>query len=375
MARVGQQRGEGAARASRRAGAGEPPVAIFSDGVAVGDPTNLQLASQLGIPTSPVLDHYDLAIVGGGPAGLAAAVYGSSEGLSTVMIEREAPGGQAGQSPRIENYLGFHAGLSGSELSRRAIIQARRFGAELVRPSEVIGIESAGAVALHLSDQTKVTADSALIATGVSYRRLTAAGVSELIGRGIYYGASARDARERTDQHVFIVGGANSAAKALDFARYAQGDDPDPPDSLPRMSRYLVDLIEAADNIEVLTCTELAEAHGSERLESLSLARDGEVSGDPIPPTPSTSSSGRPPHRGVPRGAHHRRSRLPDQRTRPGRPPGRVASGPDPYPLESRMPGVFVAGDVRHGSIKRVASAVGRGDGGPADPPVPVGSS
>ena len=140
------------------------------------------------------------------------------------MIEREAPGGQAGQSPRIENYLGFHAGLSGSELSRRAIIQARRFGAELVRPSEVIGIESAGGkVALHLSDQTKVTADRALIATGVSYRRLTAAGVSELIGRGIYYGASARDARERTDQHVFIVGGANSAGQsALDFARYAR---------------------------------------------------------------------------------------------------------------------------------------------------------
>src|SRR5215211_1301234 len=200
------------------------PVAIFPDGVAVGDPTNLQLASQLGLATKPALDHYDLAIVGGGPAGLASAVYGSSEGLSTVMLEREAPGGQAVQSARIENYLGFHAGLSGAELSRRALIQARRFGAEIVRPTEVMEIESLPTeeLLLRLADGTTLVARGVVIAPGASYRRLNAPGVSELIGRGIYYGSSAHDALERAGQHVFIVGGANSAGQAaLNFAEHA----------------------------------------------------------------------------------------------------------------------------------------------------------
>src|SRR5215207_8186065 len=163
------------------------PVAIFPDGVAIGDPTKLQLASELGLATKPVLDHYELAIVGGGPAGLAAAVYGSSEGLTTVLLEREAPGGQAAESSRIENYLGFHAGLSGAELSRRAIIQARRFGAEIVRPTEVTGIEPLPSeqLTVRFADGSTITSNGVLISTGASYRRLTAPGVSELVARGI----------------------------------------------------------------------------------------------------------------------------------------------------------------------------------------------
>jgi thioredoxin reductase (NADPH) len=342
------------------------PVAIFPDGVAVGNPTNLELASELGIPTRPALDHYDLVIVGGGPAGLAAAVYGSSEGLSTVVIEREAPGGQAGQSARIENYLGFHAGLSGSELTRRAIIQARRFGAEIVRPSEVVGIDSAaGELLLHLSDRATLTAGSVLVATGVSYRRLDAPGVSELIGAGVFYGASPRDAQESVDQHVVIVGGANSAGQsALAFARYAakvtmlvRGD------SLSRgMSRYLVDQIEAADKIEVLTRAELAEAHGNDRLQALTLKRDGEASADPVAADAVYIFIGAVPHT-----ERLRRTLTADDRgfllsgLDLGRHPASWPLDRDPYPLESSLPGVYVAGDVRHGSIKRVASAVGEG--------------
>jgi thioredoxin reductase (NADPH) len=342
------------------------PVAVFGDGVAVADPTNVQLASQLGIPTRPTHDHYDLVIVGGGPAGLAAAVYGSSEGLSTVMIERVAPGGQAGQSPRIDNYLGFHAGLSGSELTRRAIIQARRFGAEIVRPRDVIGIEwQDDDRILRLSDRTTLSARSVLIATGVSYRRLTAPGVPELLGAGVYYGASPRDAQDRVDQHVFIVGGANSAGQsALNFARYARKVTIlVRADSLAKgMSQYLVDQIEAAGNIEVLTRTELAAAHGSDRLESLILKRDGDGTTEPVPADAVFIFIGAQPRTEWLQGKliADERGFLVSGRDLGGRP----ADWPldrDPYVLESCMPGVFVAGDVRHGSIKRVASAVGEG--------------
>jgi len=343
------------------------PVAIFPDGVAVGDPTNLQLASQLGLATKPALDHYDLAIVGGGPAGLASAVYGSSEGLSTVMLEREAPGGQAVQSARIENYLGFHAGLSGAELSRRALIQARRFGAEIVRPTEVIEIESLPTeeLLLRLADGTTLVARGVVIAPGASYRRLNAPGVSELIGRGIYYGSSAHDALERAGQHVFIVGGANSAGQAaLNFAEHA-----DRVTILIRghslatgMSQYLLDRIEAADNVDVLTHTELGAAHGTERLESITLKRQGQMTDEPVPADAVFIYIGAVPH------TDNFRDALPmDER-------GFLLTGPDlgehradwplerdPYPLETCLPKVLVAGDARHGSIKRVASAAGEG--------------
>jgi thioredoxin reductase (NADPH) len=343
------------------------PVAIFADGVAIGDPTNLQLASELGLATRPALDRYDLAIIGGGPAGLASAVYGSSEGLSTVMLEREAPGGQAAQSARIENYLGFHAGLTGAELSRRAIIQARRFGAEIVRPNQVIGIEPLPTedLVLHLADGTTVIARGVVISTGASYRRLTAPGVSELIGRGIYYGSSARDPHDHVGKHVFIVGGANSAGQAaLHFADYAarvtvliRGHS-----LVKGMSQYLIDRIEAAPNIDVLTHAELAAAHGAERLESITLMRQGQVMDDPVPVDAVFIYIGAVPH------TENFRDLLPvDER-------GFLLTGSDlgehrarwplhrePYPLESCVPKVLVAGDCRHGSIKRVASAVGEG--------------
>src|SRR5919106_3032752 len=184
-----------------------PPVAVFPDGVAISDPTNLQLASELGLATEPALDHYELAIVGGGPAGLAAAVYGSSEGLTTVLLEREAPGGQAGQNSPIENYLGFHAGLTGAELSRRAIIQARRFGAEIVRPTEVVGIEPLPSEQLivKFADGSTITSNGVVISTGASYRRLTSPGVPALSGRGIHYGSSAPHPQE----HVGAAGEAS----------------------------------------------------------------------------------------------------------------------------------------------------------------------
>jgi thioredoxin reductase (NADPH) len=342
------------------------PIAVFPDGVAVAQPTNVELASQLGIATRPTLDHYDLVIVGGGPAGLAAAVYASSEGLSTIMIEREAPGGQAGQSPRIENYLGFHAGLSGSELTRRAIIQARRFGAEIVRPLEVTALERRdGDRILHFSDQTTLRARSVLISTGVSYRRLAAPGVPDLLGAGVYYGASPRDAQDRVDQHVFVVGGANSAGQwALTFARHARKVTMlIRADSLAEgMSRYLIDQIEPAGNIEVLTRTELTAAHGSDRLESLTVKPKGEPAGDPVPADAVFIFIGAVPHTEWLQG-----KLICDDR-------GFIVSGRDlgtsradwpldrdPYLLESSMPGVFAAGDVRHGSIKRVASAIGEG--------------
>jgi thioredoxin reductase (NADPH) len=341
------------------------PVALFPDGVAVGNPTTLELASQLGLATQPAEDHYDLVIVGGGPAGLAAAVYGASEGLSTVIIEREAPGGQAGQSSRIENYLGFHAGLTGNELTRRAIIQARRFGAEIVRPCEVKGIEqSNGDLALPLGDGGVVTAKGVLIATGASYRRLAAPGVAELIGRGIYYGASPRDAQERVGQHLILVGGANSAGQAaLNFAEYAdrvtmliRGD------SLSKgMSRYLVDRIDEAANIEVLTGTELAAAQGEERLESITLKRDGEI-GDPVAADAVFVYIG-----AVPRTEEFQGTLPTDDRgflltgtDLGGRPPDWPLRR-DPFPLESSLANVLVAGDCRRGSIKRVAAAVGEG--------------
>jgi thioredoxin reductase (NADPH) len=341
------------------------PVALFPDGVAVGDPTILELASELGLATKPAEDHYDLVIVGGGPAGLAAAVYGASEGLSTVIIEREAPGGQAGQSSRIENYLGFHAGLTGNELTRRAIIQARRFGAEIVRPCEVKGIEQAdGDLVLPLAEGGTVTAKGVLIATGASYRRLAAPGVAELIGRGIYYGASPRDARDRVGQQVFLVGGANSAGQAaLNFAEHVdrvtmliRGD------SLSKgMSRYLVDRIEAAENIEVLTGAELAAAQGEDRLESISLRRDGET-GDPIPADAVYIYIGAVPHTEEFQGTLPADDRgfLLTGTELGGRPPDWPLRR-DPFPLESSLANVLVAGDCRHGSIKRVAAAVGEG--------------
>jgi thioredoxin reductase (NADPH) len=342
------------------------PVVITPDGSATGQPSNVEIARRLGIATKPSLERYDLVVIGGGPAGLAAAVYGSSEGLETAVIESEAPGGQAGQSARIDNYLGFHFGLPGAELTRRALIQARRFGAEVVRPCMAISLgANDDCRSVQLSDHTVLEARSVVIATGVEYRKLRAPRLAELLGAGVYYGADPRSAKDHVDQEVFIVGGANSAGQAaVHFAEYARkvtmlvrGD------SLQRsMSQYLIEKIEALENVEVLTRVEVAEAHGTQRLEAVSLAGEGASSSDPVPVDALFIFIGAVPHTDWLDGALER-----DER-------GFILSGRDlsladtgwaldrdPLALEASMPGVFVAGDARYGSIKRVASAVGEG--------------
>ena len=355
-----------------RAGGGEDtplPVVVLKDGTALARPTNFELARRLGIPTEPSRNHYDLAIVGGGPAGLAAAVYGSSEGLATLLVDREAPGGQAAQSNKIENYLGFHRGVSGSNLAWQALLQARRFGVDLVRPRDAVSLQPSGDDrVIELSGGTRVTARSVVIATGVEYRRLEAPGVSELLGAGVSYGAAPSDAQQCVDKRVFVVGGANSAGQAaLDFSQHARkvtmlvrGDAPE-----LGMSRYLIERIEACEAIEVLTGAELAEAHGQDRLEELTLSLDGSVSDDRVPADALFIFIGAVPHTDWLRGVVARDEKgfiL----------AGRDLAGSDahgcewplerePYPLETSLPGVFVAGDARRGSIKRVASAVGEG--------------
>jgi len=341
------------------------PVVFLRDGTVLEAPTPLELAGRFGLPTHAELDFYDLVIVGGGPAGLAAAVYGASEGLRTVLVEREAPGGQAGQSSRIENYLGFPNGLSGADLARRAHDQARRFGAELLTVQEVTGLEARGPQrVVTLAGGEELAGHSVLIATGVAYRRLDAPGVETLEGRGVYYGASLVEAEACKGQTVVVVGGANSAGQAAVYlSRQAgrvlvlvRGA------SLEKsMSHYLIEQIAAIDNIEVRTGTEVSAAEGNGRLEALRLAGPGgeeEVAAGAmfvfIGAAPYTDWVGERVGR--------------DAR-------GFVLAGPDvtaseahrwplerdPFLLETTLPGVFVAGDVRHRSVKRVASAVGEG--------------
>ena len=244
------------------------PVALLEDGSVLERPTMLELAGRLGISAQPVGDHYDLVIVGGGPAGLAAAVYGASEGLRTVMVEREAPGGQAGQSSRIENYLGFPAGLSGSDLARRATDQARRLGAELVTVQEAVALHVEGSGRLvELTGGGVLSANTVLVASGVSYRQLDAPGFAELTGAGIYYGAALTEARACADQHVFVIGGANSAGQAaVYFSGYAgKVTMLIRADSLTKsMSQYLIEQIAAIPNVEVRTRSEAVAAEGED---------------------------------------------------------------------------------------------------------------
>ncbi len=339
------------------------PVALLEDGTVLERPTVLELAERLGIVGRPASEHYDLVIVGGGPAGLAAAVYGASEGLKTVMVEREAPGGQAGQSSRIENYLGFPAGLSGSDLARRATDQARRLGAELLtlQDATALRVEGAGRV-IELSDGGELSASSVLIASGVSYRQLEAPGFAELTGQGIYYGAALIEARSCKDQHVVVIGGANSAGQAaVFFSSYAErvtilvrGD------SLTKsMSHYLIEQIERLANVEVRTRSQAVAAEGDDHLRALRIRR-----ADGTETVEATDACfvfiGALPHTNWLAGVVAR-----DER-------GFILAGPDakgegwplardPFPLETSVPGVLVAGDVRARSIKRVASAVGEG--------------
>src|ERR1700744_1531221 len=343
------------------------PVVLLEDGDVMERPTVLELAERLGVTAAPAADHYDLVIVGGGPAGLAAAVYGASEGLRTVMVEREAPGGQAGQSNRIENHLGFPNGVSGSELAQRATTQARRLGAELLSVSDVVSlkVEGAGRI-VELAGGVQLSANTVLVASGVSYRMMPAPGFADYTGAGVYYGAALTEARSCEQQHVVVIGAANSAGQAaVHFAEYAsrvtmlvRGE------SLEKsMSAYLIDQIRKLEQIEVLTRTQAGAAEGDNgRLKRVRVRGTEEIGAvesteevdacfvfiGAAPRTHGLDGVIARDERGfILAGSEAREHGWPLQR--------------EPRTLETRVPGVFVAGDVRARSIKRVASAVGEG--------------
>lgn len=345
------------------------PLVFFPDGTRLVQPPNSELAEKVGLRTHAQRPFYDLAIVGGGPAGLAAAVYGASEGLTTVIIEREAPGGQAGTSSHIDNYLGFPAGLSGGELTKRAVDQARRFGAEILSPLEAVGVRVEDPYrTLLLSNGGEISCHALLIAAGVAWRRLDAPGVERLTGAGVYYGAAMTEAMSCRDDDVYIIGGANSAGQAaVYFAKYARsvtmlvrGD------SLAKsMSRYLIDEIENASNITVRPCTKVIEAHGSQSLEALTLADANTGRTETVPATALFILIGADPYTGwldgvVERDEHGFLLTGTDLMRNGKRPEGWDLDR-DPLLLETSVPGIFAAGDVWRGSIKRVAFGVGSG--------------
>jgi thioredoxin reductase (NADPH) len=346
------------------------PVVITTEGEVLVAPSDGELATRVGLSTVPAKEFYDLVVIGGGPAGLGAAVYGASEGLRTLMVERTAAGGQAGQSSRIENYLGFPDGVSGAQLTERARRQAQKFGAELLTTREAVGIEANGSArTVRFADGETVDAHSIILATGVSYRQLTAPGLAELTGRGVFYGSTMSEAGNCKNQDVYIVGGANSAGQAaVYFSRQARSVK-----LLVRgtsletsMSYYLVQQISEIDNIEVRTCTEVIECSGDEHLEKLTLRDNATGNTEIVDAHWVFVFIGAAPRTEWLDGAVVRDDRgfvvagpdlAVDER---GRPPGWTAERP-PYHLETSIPGVFVAGDARADSAKRVASAVGEG--------------
>ena len=355
--------------AAAGAGPDDVPVVVTADAQVLRRPTEAELAAVAGLSVEAREEFYDLVVVGGGPAGLGAAVYGASEGLRTVLVEREATGGQAGQSSRIENYLGFPDGVSGGQLADRARRQAVKFGAELLLARDVVSLEAHGPKrVLHLDDGRRIAAHAVVLATGVSYRSLGVDGVDDLTGRGVYYGSAMTEAAECADSDVYIVGGANSAGQAaVFFSRYARSVS-----LLVRgssleasMSAYLVEQIAGIEAISVRTCTTVVNAQGDGHLEALTLedARTGER--ETVPASHLFVFIGGAPRTGWLDGAVVRDGRgfIP---TGPallheGRRPAGWPLERDPYLLETSLPGVFVAGDVRADSVKRVASAVGEG--------------
>jgi thioredoxin reductase (NADPH) len=345
------------------------PLVFFPDGERLEQPGWQDVAAKLGLRMRAGLEFYDVAIVGGGPAGLAAAVYGASEGLKTLIVEREAPGGQAGLSSNIENYLGFPAGLRGADLANRAVTQARRFGVEIVSPQEASAIRVDGPYRyLKLSDGTEVSCHTLVLAGGVQWRTLDVPGMERLMGAGVYYGAGPTEAISCRGENVYIVGGANSAGQAaMFFSKYARrvvmlvrG-----PSLTATMSQYLIDQIQKTENIQVEYGSRVTEVHGDDRLRSISIACD--LSGDTqtVPASSLFIFIGAQPRTAWLDGVIERDSRgfvltgpdlMPD-----GKPPKGWHLDRDPGLLETNVPGVFAVGDVRHGSIKRVASGVGEG--------------
>ena len=345
------------------------PVVITPDGDAMVEPSDAELAARVGLATTPSKDFYDLIVIGGGPAGLGAAVYGASEGLRTVLVERLATGGQAGQSSRIENYLGFPDGVSGAQLTDRARRQATKFGAEVLTTRDVTGLEVRGSARrATFADGTSIDAHTVILATGVSYRKLDAPGLADLTGRGVYYGSALTEASACLGQDIYVVGGANSAGQAAVYlARHAKSVT-----ILVRgsslessMSYYLIRQIADIPNITVRTCTEVIGASGQDHLEQLTLRDTVQGATETVDAQLLFLFIGAAPLTGWLDGVVVR-----DER-------GFVVAGPDlsvggerprgwdldrmPYHLETSVPGVFVAGDARSESAKRVASAVGEG--------------
>jgi thioredoxin reductase (NADPH) len=343
------------------------PVVLFPDGEYLSNPSVRALAERVGMRTQAQKPFYDLVVVGAGPAGLAAAVYGASEGLRTVMIEREAPGGQAGSSSRIENYLGFPAGLTGADLSRRGVAQALKFGAEILAPQDVSAVRTNDAYrVVSLADGTELSARAVIVATGVRWNKLDVPGAEQLTGAGIYYGATPTEAMSCRDEDVYVIGAGNSAGQgAMFFAQYARSVT-----MLVRgaglgasMSQYLIDQIDATPKITVRTRARVTAVAGERHLESLTIADAGGE--EAVRATSLFVFIGAAPYTAW----------LGDTVLRDNR--GFVLTGPDllcngsypegwqldrdPYLLEASVPGIFVAGDVRHQSVKRVASAVGEG--------------
>lgn len=350
------------------------PAVLMPDGSVLRRPGLRLLAERCGLATTAGSQLYDVVVIGGGPAGLGAAVYAGSEGLRTLLVEQAAIGGQAGQSSLIENYLGFPRGVSGAELAQRVRDQAVRFEVEAVTTAEVVGVEPRGeGRVVRFQDGTEVTAHAIVLATGVSWRRLPADGADQLAGAGIYYGAAIHEARDCAGEEVYLVGGANSAGQAaLHFAKHAKrvvllcrG-----PDLRRGMSEYLVARIEATPAIEVRTGTEVRAVRGDGRLEALVLgpsdARGTGAGTETVAASRLFVFIGASPPTGwlgeaFLRDEHGFLLTGPALLDSEGRPPPSWPLARDPYHLESSVPGVFVAGDVRAESVKRVASAVGEG--------------
>jgi thioredoxin reductase (NADPH) len=345
------------------------PVVLFPDGTKFLETVPAQIAQKVGLSTRAQTDFYDLAIVGGGPAGLAAAVYGASEGLHTVIVEREATGGQAGMSSRIENYLGFPSGLSGGDLARRAEAQAKRFGVEILSPLEACGFRTEGSYRiLKLAGGSEISCHALMIASGVQWRRLEAPGIDRLQGAGVYYGGGASEALSCKGEIVYVVGGANSAGQAaMNFSRYAErvvilvrGES-----LSSTMSQYLIDQVKRVPNIQLWTHASVSEAHGETHLEEISVLCSDTNKIERVPASAMFIFIGALPRTDWLGNAVQRDERGfiltgPDLLWDGARPKGWTLER-DPFLLETNIPGVFAVGDVRHGSVKRVASGVGEG--------------
>ncbi len=345
------------------------PLVLFPDGSQLIEPSNIQIAEKIGLKTRAELPFYDTIVVGAGPAGLAAAVYGASEGLSTLIIERQAPGGQAGSSSRIENYLGFPVGLSGGDLARRAVTQAKRFGVEILSPQEVteVRVEEPYRI-VTLADGSELSCHALIIAIGVSYRQLDIPGIKQLYGAGVYYGAAKTEALSCKGEEVFIVGGANSAGQAaMFFSQHAKhvtmlvrGD------SLAKtMSKYLIDQIEETKNIIVQLRSSVIEVKGEKSLEAITIANADTGVVKTVRANSLFIFIGAVPHTDWLEGFVERDEQgyifTGSYLKRNGQSARRWRLERDPFLLETSVPGVFAVGDVRHNSVKRVASAVGEG--------------